>query len=137
MKRLKRWLVWLLVLTVIGAIALSVMQLVGERRAAAQAALRLAGGFRPGPGRGGGNQVNVAECTDRTQPGRSLLGAAQEQWLEQALAASPARWNIIAQTTLMAQADRGPDDTRRVYTDGWDGYPLAREKLLNPPGRDP
>jgi alkaline phosphatase D len=59
-----------------------------------------------------------------------MLGAAQEQWLEQALAASPARWNIIAQTTLMAQADRGPENTRTVYTDGWDGYPLAREKLL-------
>jgi alkaline phosphatase D len=80
--------------------------------------------------RAGGNQVNMAECTERTQPGRSMLGAAQEQWLEQALAASPARWNIIAQTTLMAQADRGPENTRTVYTDGWDGYPLAREKLL-------
>lgn len=81
-------------------------------------------------GRGGGNQVNVLECPERTQPGRSLLGAAQEQWLEQALAQSPARWNVIAQTTLMAQGDRGPDDTRVVYTDGWDGYPAAREKLL-------
>ncbi len=85
----------------------------------------------PRPNRkAGGNQVRVAECPERMQPGRSLLGAAQEQWLEQALAASPARWNVIAQTTLMAQADRGPDDTRVVYTDGWDGYPLAREKLL-------
>lgn len=81
-------------------------------------------------GRGGGNQVNVLECPERTQSGRSLLGAAQEQWLEQALAQSPARWNVIAQTTLMAQGDRGPDDTRVVYTDGWDGYPAAREKLL-------
>lgn len=78
----------------------------------------------------GGNQVDVLDCPERLQPGRSLLGAAQEQWLEQALAASPARWNVIAQTTLMAQADRGPDESRVVYTDGWDGYPAAREKLL-------
>lgn len=81
-------------------------------------------------GRGGGNQVDVAECPERMQPGRSLLGARQEQWLEQALAASPARWNVIAQTTLMAQADRGPGDARVVYTDGWDGYPAARDRLL-------
>jgi alkaline phosphatase D len=85
----------------------------------------------PRPNRkAGGNQVNVAECPERMQAGRSLLGAAQERWLEQALADSPARWNVIAQTTLMAQADRGPDSTRVVYTDGWDGYPAAREKLL-------
>ncbi|MGE4110342.1 MAG: alkaline phosphatase, partial [Burkholderiales bacterium] len=70
---------------------------------------------------GGGNQVNTAECTDLRLPGRSLLGAAQERWLEQALAASNARWNVIAQTTLMAQADREPGPERVVYTDGWDG----------------
>jgi len=79
---------------------------------------------------GGGNQVNTAECTDLRLPGRSLLGGAQERWLEQALSASTARWNVIAQTTLMAQADREPGPERVVYTDGWDGYPLAREKLL-------
>ncbi len=79
---------------------------------------------------GGGNQVDVNECPERLQPGRSLLGSAQEQWLETALAQSPARWNIIAQSTLMAQAYRGAGEENVVYTDGWDGYPLAREKLL-------
>ena len=81
-------------------------------------------------GRGGGNQINVLDCPERTQPGRSMLGSAQEQWLETALTQSPARWNIIAQTTLMGQADRGAGSDRVVYTDGWDGYPAAREKLL-------
>lgn len=80
--------------------------------------------------RAGGNQVSVLECPERMQPGRSMLGAAQEQWLENALAQSPARWNIIAQTTLMGRAERGAADERMVHTDGWDGYPAAREKLL-------
>ncbi|MDH4149928.1 MAG: alkaline phosphatase D family protein [Betaproteobacteria bacterium] len=79
---------------------------------------------------GGGNQVDVHECPERLQSGRSLLGRAQEQWLENALAESPARWNVIAQSTLMSQAYRGTGDERIIYTDGWDGYPLAREKLL-------
>lgn len=78
----------------------------------------------------GGNQVNVLECPERTQAQRSMLGTTQEQWLDGALAASPARWNVIAQTTLMAQSDRGNADNRIVYTDGWDGYPAARERLL-------
>lgn len=82
------------------------------------------------PNRGGGNQVDVRDCPERLQPERSLLGTEQEQWLSQALAASPAQWNVIAQTTLMAQADRGPEDAQVVYTDGWDGYPAARERLL-------
>lgn len=83
------------------------------------------------PNRGGGNQVDVRDCPQRLQPERSLLGAEQERWLERALAASPAQWNVIAQTTLMAQSDRGPEDAQVVYTDGWDGYPAARERLLN------
>ena len=81
-------------------------------------------------GRGGGNQINVNECPERKQPGRSMLGPAQERWLENALTQSTARWNSIAQTTLMGQADRGAANERVVYTDGWDGYPMAREKLL-------
>jgi len=79
---------------------------------------------------GGGNQVNIKDCPQLATPGRSLLGAVQERWLEHSLAASAGQWNIVAQTTLMAQADREPGPEKIVYTDGWDGYPLAREKLL-------
>jgi alkaline phosphatase D len=83
------------------------------------------------PGRGGGNQVDINDCPERLQPGRSLLGATQEQWLTQSLSQSSARWNVIAQTTLVAQSNRATTQGRAIYTDGWDGYPLAREKLLN------
>ena len=48
-------------------------------------------------------------------------------------AASPARarWNVIAQQTLFTAA--GFDNNKGVrvhWTDGWDGYPGARERLL-------
>ncbi|TXD71741.1 hypothetical protein FUT87_24655, partial [Mitsuaria sp. TWR114] len=41
-------------------------------------------------------------------------------------------WNLLAQQTLMARFNRqdpaqGPG---RYWTDGWDGYPFARERLL-------
>ena len=39
-------------------------------------------------------------------------------------------WNVIAQTTAMAQFDQKPGPGRRAWTDGWDGYPAARERLL-------
>ena len=84
----------------------------------------------PRPGRGGSNVVSAAECQDLFRPDLTLLGAAQEQWLLDGLAAGGARWNIIAQQTMMARVDRAPGPGQSFWTDGWDGYPKAREKLL-------
>jgi alkaline phosphatase D len=80
--------------------------------------------------RGGSNTVDISECTRLTAPGRSILGRAQERWLEHALGESRATWNIIAQQTRMAQFDFKPGLGRRAWTDGWDGYPAARQRLL-------
>ena len=63
-----------------------------------------------------------------------MLGTAQEQWLQEGLKKSPARWNILAQQTLMAQSSQVPitrPGDERIWTDGWDGYPMARQKLLD------
>lgn len=79
-------------------------------------------------GRGGSNVVE--DCAARLAPGSSMLGAAQEAWLHHGLAASKARWNILAQQTLMAQVDRKRGPGRQFWTDGWDGYPAARTRLL-------
>jgi len=84
----------------------------------------------PRIGRGGSNVVADAKCPSRLEAGRSLLGRAQERWLYDGLAASTARWNIVAQPVLMAQAARKPGPERPFWTDGWDGYPAARARLL-------
>ncbi len=84
----------------------------------------------PRPGFGGSNVVDAAACRERADPRLSLLGAAQEQWLAEGLSRSGARWNLIAQQTLMAQSDRTPGAGQTFWTDGWDGYPKARERLL-------
>ncbi len=82
----------------------------------------------PAPGRGG--STIVEDCRGRLDPQRTLLGAEQEKWLFEGLAAPRARWNVLAQQTLMAQADRKPGEGQAFWTDGWDGYPLARRRLL-------
>jgi alkaline phosphatase D len=41
-----------------------------------------------------------------------------------------ARWNVVAQQTLMAELDRGPGERHVYWADGWDGYPAARRRLL-------
>jgi alkaline phosphatase D len=86
----------------------------------------------PRPGRrGGSNTVDVSECTRIASPGRSILGRAQERWLDGRLATSRARWNVLAQQTRMAQMDELPGPGRRAWTDSWDGYPAARQRLLD------
>jgi alkaline phosphatase D len=80
---------------------------------------------------GGSNTVDVEACAGLAAPGRSMLGRAQERWLEGALRDSRAGWNVVAQTTRMAQFDQRPGPGRRAWTDGWDGYPAARERLLS------
>jgi len=79
---------------------------------------------------GGANTLDVEHCAALASPGRSMLGRAQERWLERGLAGSHARWNVLAQTTRMAQFDQKPGPGRRAWTDGWDGYPAARKRLF-------
>ncbi|MFC4929203.1 alkaline phosphatase D family protein [Massilia sp. GCM10023247] len=88
----------------------------------------------PKPGRGGSNVVLARACEALRDPSRTMLGSEQEAWLAQGLSSSRARWNILAQQTPMAQSSgvpvRLPEDGR-FWTDGWDGYPLARRRLLD------
>ncbi|MEO8145847.1 MAG: alkaline phosphatase D family protein [Betaproteobacteria bacterium] len=74
--------------------------------------------------------VDTDECAELSDPARTMLGATQERWLEGSLTASRARWNLLTQQTPMAQFDQKPGPGRRAWTDGWDGYPAARRKLL-------
>ena len=84
------------------------------------------------PGReGGSNTVDIEKCERLFNPNRTMLGRAQEKWLEGALMESRARWNLLAQQTTMAQFDQKPGPGRRAWTDGWDGYPAARQRLLS------
>jgi len=76
------------------------------------------------------NVIDPNLCADLRDPARSMLGAAQEAWLDRRFAASRAPWNVIAQQTIMAQLDVHPGDERRIWTDSWDGYPGARRRLL-------
>ncbi|MGZ9067582.1 MAG: alkaline phosphatase D family protein, partial [Burkholderiales bacterium] len=84
----------------------------------------------PRPERGGSATVREEDCAERLDPARSFLGMRQESWLYESLGRSGARWNVIAQQTLMARVDRRPGPGADYWTDGWDGYPKARERLL-------
>ncbi|RBG47686.1 alkaline phosphatase, partial [Xanthomonas oryzae pv. oryzae] len=78
-----------------------------------------------------GGHVVADSCRERTDPRRTMLGWEQERWLQGGFARSPARWNVIAQDLLVApMRQSGRDGVVGHWTDGWDGYPATRERML-------
>lgn len=77
----------------------------------------------------GGGRV-VLNCAERDDPSRTMLGAAQEQWLAEGLAASRGHWRLLAQSTQISSTGIDTPVGRTIYTDGWDGYAGARTRLL-------
>ena len=87
----------------------------------------------PRPGMGGSAVVKRVECRSMDDPSRSLLGREQENWLAQGWDLGRP-WNLVAQQTLMARmawTDPTAGDGGSYWTDGWDGYPHARTRLLD------
>jgi alkaline phosphatase D len=78
----------------------------------------------------GGRVLDDAECAARADPKRSLLGMTQERWLDAQFAASSARWNVLGQQLLLAPMDQKPGAGTAWWSDAWDGYPAARQRLL-------
>nr|WP_169731126.1 alkaline phosphatase D family protein [Rhodoferax saidenbachensis] len=79
----------------------------------------------------GAGTVNPASCGIWSDPRRTLLGAAQEQWLDSALGQDRARWSVLGQQTLFGQRDFKSGPAQHLSNDGWDGYAPARTRLTN------
>ncbi len=86
----------------------------------------------PDPFKGGGSTtVDIAMCPELDDPSATILGVEQERWLLDGLANSDARWNVLAQQTLLSAKDDDPGPGRQVWTDGWDGYPRSRANIYD------
>jgi alkaline phosphatase D len=84
----------------------------------------------PDPAHDAGRIVGTTACAELADPARSMLGTAQEAWLAQGLAGSARRWKLLGQSTQISSTGSDSTDGRSIWTDGWDGYPLARGRLL-------
>lgn len=134
-----------------------------QRRAAALQARSEWLPLRPGASRYGhatiGDLVELIWLDSRTErdqpvtgpamdaPTRTALGAVQSRWLADTLAASTARWRLLATPSVLVPTWRAalpaalqetlrqlklmhPSDDA-VDEDQWDGYPAERQQLLN------
>ncbi len=79
---------------------------------------------------GGSRRVPRSACPDLGDPRRTMLGQAQEAWLDTTLTSSRARWNVLATQSLLAPRTVGTGPDAVAWTDGWDGYPAARQAFI-------
>ena len=70
-------------------------------------------------------------CDAALDPSQTMTGAEQERWLLDGLNRSQSRWNAIAQQVLMAELDHRIGPGEIFWNDSWDGYPLARNRILD------
>jgi alkaline phosphatase D len=60
----------------------------------------------------------------------TMLGREQERWLARGFARSAATWNIVGQQLLLAELEHATIQPNWFWNDAWDGYPLARRRML-------
>ena len=90
---------------------------------------RLIGRDAPPQAEDKGMVVGLEHIAD--DPRRTLLGAAQEAWLEQELQRSQqagTRWRLLGQQTMLAKRSRPGE---YMNGDAWDGYRASRTRLLD------
>jgi len=81
-------------------------------------------------GKPGSSRVDPATCAKWEDPGRTLLGAPQERWLDDAFAHASKGWNVIGMQTLFGARDFKSGPGQSFWNDGWDGYPGARTRMI-------
>jgi alkaline phosphatase D len=69
-------------------------------------------------------------CDEALSGRYTMLGREQERWLAEGFERSSARWNVVAQQLLIAQLEHATIQPNWFWNDAWDGYPLARQRLL-------
>ncbi|SCG76960.1 alkaline phosphatase D family protein [Micromonospora inositola] len=84
--------------------------------------------YRSDQALGDGRKEPTGEVFD---PTRTMTGPEQESWLLDGLLRSKARWNVVAQQTIMAAFDYDLGPGQIVNLDQWDGYPPARSRILD------
>jgi alkaline phosphatase D len=78
---------------------------------------------------GGVSTTVGADCQERFEPNRTILGAEQESWLTGQLRDSTATWDILGQQVFMMEMDWTNGAGKGYSNEGWDGYVGSRNRL--------
>ena len=81
-----------------------------------------------------GSEEGSAEVPAETaaeNPGQTMLGDDQRQWLLSGMADSDARWKLWANEVLAAEFQFARDDGMYVNAHAWDGYGRERDRIMS------
>lgn len=81
--------------------------------------------------RPGASRIDPHSCTILNQAHRTLLGEEQEGWLKRQFERATSQWNVIGQQSLFGPRNFDTSGGQRIWNDGWDGYPQARQRLID------
>lgn len=80
------------------------------------------------------NDLVRVPCPEVYSPAATMVGAAQERWLQKNLLLSRASWNVLAQQVMMTFMDfaAGLSSGQQVLNmDAWDAYHESRRRILH------
>lgn len=72
-----------------------------------------------------------ANCAERVDSARSMLGTQQESLLFNGFQRSQARWDLLGQPVFFSQVDSMPGPNRRFNLDAWNGYAANRDRIVS------
>jgi alkaline phosphatase D len=70
-------------------------------------------------------------CEGVRDPSATMLGTEQERWLMSGLDRSRTAWNLLGQQVMISRLDRIAGPEQQFSMDKWDGYEVARQRLLD------
>jgi alkaline phosphatase D len=84
----------------------------------------------------GGGSVVTTDCKELFDDARSMLGRDQERWLTGSFARSKSLWNVIGNGEMFSRLRQKAADGREGWwTDDWNGFPTARERVIAAMGK--
>ena len=69
-----------------------------------------------------------APCPEADDPGRTVLGAEQKEWLKGGLTSSQATWKLLGNQIMLMGLESAPGTP--INVDQWDGYAAERREIL-------
>jgi alkaline phosphatase D len=78
-----------------------------------------------------GGPSQGTECGDELDDARTILGPAQEEWLDGAFAEGDAIWNVIGSSVMVTPLPFTQGAPRAFNFDQWDGFVAARQRLVD------
>ncbi len=83
------------------------------------------------PCRGETRPYDTGTCDEQADYAGDRLGPEQTAWLDESARQGGVTWNLLGTPVALAGIDAGTGDEPNFFLDLWDGFPVARQRLID------